>query len=233
MPPQKRAPCQICSAAESKYACAQCSIVYCSIACYKAHKASSCRAQPQPPSHDSGEQHAQGAGPFVVGLGQQPSQAGSLGADQPASVGTPSDANVDVDVPLVPLRPLTSLKWPYVPEESAYPDPLKRDDPKPLQLHQYEAIATSPTIRRTLSTHPQLPVLLRRIDALRGPAREAALERALGVADPHEGGSGVGGMGGAAVQDEEDKQALRGLAEAVEAVVRGGREGLLGLDWGD
>jgi hypothetical protein len=39
-----------------------------------------------------------------------------------------------------PLRPLTSLKWPYVPEESAYPDPLKRDDPKPLQLRHYEAI---------------------------------------------------------------------------------------------
>ena len=38
----------------------------------------------------------------------------------------------------VPLRPLTSLKWPYVPEESAFPDPLKRDDPKPLQLPQYE-----------------------------------------------------------------------------------------------
>jgi len=42
----------------------------------------------------------------------------------------------------VPLRPLTSLKWPYVPEESAYPDPLKRDDPKPLQTGQYEAIGS-------------------------------------------------------------------------------------------
>jgi hypothetical protein len=41
------------------------------------------------------------------------------------------------------LRPLTSLKWPYVPEQSAYPDPLDRDDPKALQLHQYEAIGTS------------------------------------------------------------------------------------------
>lgn len=45
----------------------------------------------------------------------------------------------------VPLRPLTSLKWPYVPEESTYPDPLKRDDPKPLQTAQYEAIG-SPTL---------------------------------------------------------------------------------------
>ena len=42
-----------------------------------------------------------------------------------------------------PLRPLTSLKWPYVPEESAYPDPLKRDDPKALQTAQYEAIGSS------------------------------------------------------------------------------------------
>jgi len=39
-----------------------------------------------------------------------------------------------------PLRPLTSLKWPYVPDESAFPDPLKKNDPKPLQLSQYEAI---------------------------------------------------------------------------------------------
>lgn len=43
----------------------------------------------------------------------------------------------------VPLRPLTSLKWPYLPEESAYPDPLKRDDPKALQTAQYEAIGSA------------------------------------------------------------------------------------------
>lgn len=42
-----------------------------------------------------------------------------------------------------PVRPLTSLKWPYVPEESAYPDPLKRDDPRVVQLSQYEAIGNS------------------------------------------------------------------------------------------
>jgi hypothetical protein len=41
------------------------------------------------------------------------------------------------------LRPLTSLNWPYIPDESAYPDPLKRDDPKPLSLKQYEAIGTT------------------------------------------------------------------------------------------
>ncbi|KAF8551623.1 hypothetical protein OG21DRAFT_1486851 [Imleria badia] len=64
-----------------------------------------------------------------------------------------------------PLRPLTTLKWPYIPDTSAYPDPLTRDDPKPLQMHQYEAIATSPTIR-TLLSNPCLCTLLTAIDAL-------------------------------------------------------------------
>lgn len=42
------------------------------------------------------------------------------------------------------LRPLTSLKWPYIPEETSYADPLKRDDPKPLRLQDYEAIGALP-----------------------------------------------------------------------------------------
>lgn len=48
----------------------------------------------------------------------------------------------DCDGENKPLRPLTSLKWPYVPEPPAYADPLERDDPKPLQLRQYEAIGS-------------------------------------------------------------------------------------------
>lgn len=39
-----------------------------------------------------------------------------------------------------PLRALTTLKWPYIPEAPSYPDPLARDDPKPLSLAQYEEI---------------------------------------------------------------------------------------------
>lgn len=42
-----------------------------------------------------------------------------------------------------PLRALTTLKWPYIPEPPSYPDPLSRDDPKPLSLAQYEGIGTS------------------------------------------------------------------------------------------
>jgi len=62
---------------------------------------------------------------------------------------------------------------------------------------------------------------------LRGPDREDALQRALGVnveqlRDP----SGTPELG-------EDIIALRKLAEAVEAAVRGGKNGVLGLDWGE
>ncbi len=34
-------------------------------------------------------------------------------------------------------------------------------------------------------------------------------------------------------QPQEDTRALRELAEAIEAAVRGGKEDALGLDWGD
>ncbi|KAG6855609.1 hypothetical protein H0H87_000285 [Tephrocybe sp. NHM501043] len=125
----------------------------------------------------------------------------------------------------LPQRPLTSLKWPYVPDESAYPDPLKRDDPKTLQLHHYEAIATSPSIRKTLATHPNLKKLLVSIDSLRGNDREHALQRALGVAAPD-----IKDLS-APAELSEDILALRELAEAIEGAVRGGQEGALGLDW--
>ncbi|KAL5523522.1 hypothetical protein ACEPAG_7695 [Sanghuangporus baumii] len=141
------------------------------------------------------------------------------------------------------LRKLTSLKWPYVPDMPSYPDPLTRDDPKPLTLGQYESIARSPAIRRALSSHTErLPALLRALDALRGDARERAIERVLGVAPPDQAASSSSSsfvLAGAGlplsstlssvgkdglpevVVDEEDMRALRELAEAVEAAVRG------------
>lgn len=78
--------------------------------------------------------------------------------------------------------------------------------------------------------HPRLPDLLESIDRLRGSDREVALQRALGVGidqlrDPS--GSAV------FVDDQGDVGALRQLAEAVEAAVRGSNEDALGLDWGE
>ncbi|EGO25968.1 hypothetical protein SERLADRAFT_437702 [Serpula lacrymans var. lacrymans S7.9] len=128
-----------------------------------------------------------------------------------------------------PLRPLSSLNWPYVPEQSAYPDPLKRDDPKPLQLHQYEAIATSPVIRNILAKNPRLITLLTSLDSLQGAGREDALQGALGV---HRSQTGAHQHQKAAESDE-DVLALRTLTEAIEAAVRGEKEGTLDLDWGE
>ncbi|KAH7889013.1 hypothetical protein F5I97DRAFT_1803958 [Phlebopus sp. FC_14] len=187
--------CQICQEKESKYTCSSCTVLYCSVACYKGHK-------------------------------------GSKGGctDIPNVTPSPAPPTSDTVEDPKPLRPLTSLKWPYVPDESAYPDPLKRDDPKPLQTYQYEAIATSPDIRTVLQSHPRLPALLTEIDKLRGIEREEALQRALGVDSRRlRNGNDVSGP----VELDDDTRALRALAEAVEAAVRGGKEGALGLDWDD
>ncbi|KAJ7762477.1 hypothetical protein B0H16DRAFT_1528977 [Mycena metata] len=202
-PKARRSKCQICSVNESKYTCSGCATLYCSVLCYKKHKEVPCTLEKrEEPNEDEGLQLSAN--------------------DAPSSSEPPlSDENPP------PLRPLTSLKWPYVPEESAYPDPLKRDDPKPLQTYQYEAIATSPAIRQALATHPNLPALLTSIDKLRGPDREYALQRALGVTAPEISSMNTG------TELSEDVLALRALAEAVEAAVRGEREGVLGLDWGE
>ncbi|KAJ7122062.1 hypothetical protein C8R43DRAFT_1033024 [Mycena crocata] len=197
----RRSRCQICTNNESKYTCSGCATVYCSVPCYKKHKEVPCTVEKPQENTEAGVSHTS---PPTSPLDETP---------------------LDDDTP--PLRPLTSLKWPYVPEESAYPDPLKRDDPKSLQTPQYEAIATSPAIRKTLAAHPNLPELLTSIDKLRGPDREDALQRALGVTAPEITPSNRGH------ELSEDVIALRALAEAVEAAVRGGKEGALGLDWGE
>ncbi|KAH7925608.1 hypothetical protein BV22DRAFT_419423 [Leucogyrophana mollusca] len=201
MAPRSRAPCQICEANESKYTCAACKILYCSVPCYKQHKESCTIAKASTPQ--------------------------SLPSEHAEAMAEESDELMEPK----PLRPLTSLNWPYVPEESAYPDPLKRDDPKPLQLHQYEAIATAPSIRSVLEANPRLPELLTSIDKLRGSERENALQRALGV-DSSKLEISQRDLNRAGELDD-DTRALRQLAEAVEAAVRGGKESALGLDWDD
>ncbi|KAJ7173549.1 hypothetical protein C8R46DRAFT_1083110, partial [Mycena filopes] len=198
-PKARRSKCQICSVNESKYTCS-------------GSAPSLATRRTKVTCTSSSEKR------------EEPGEAEA----QPAQSAAPSEPPLSDENP-PPLRPLTSLKWPYVPDESAYPDPLKRDDPKPLQTHQYEAIATSPAIRQALATHPNLPALLTAIDKLRGPDREHALQRALGVTAPEI--TPTNSTGDAELS--EDVLALRALAEAVEAAVRGDRPGTLGLDWGE
>ncbi|KAF8644788.1 hypothetical protein AX16_008250 [Volvariella volvacea WC 439] len=166
---------------------------------------------------------------------QQPPTNPTPSEPSPPSPPPTQNDDPDSDTPLPPppppLRPLTSLNWPYIPDTSSFPDPLKRDDPKPLQHNQYLAIATSPAIRSILASHPNLKSLLKSLDEKRGPEREYALERALGVTERELKESSS--RSGAQRQVGEDVLALRELAEAVESAVRGENKSALGLDWGD
>lgn len=78
-----------------------------------------------------------------------------------------------------------------------------------------EKKATSSAIRTILREHPKLKDTLRKIDGLRGSAREEAVQTSLGI-------SMRGG--------DSDDDAMGKLAEAIECSVRGNRDGL-GLDW--
>ncbi|KAF7298438.1 hypothetical protein MKEN_01368900 [Mycena kentingensis (nom. inval.)] len=219
MPP-RRSKCRVCATNESKYTCSSpgCSIEYCSVACYKQHKGRNVAKLPiegSYPAENSCNVYG-GSDERDQSLDVSPSL---LAATQPGNQYEPLLSQEPA------LRPLTSLKWPYVPDQSSYPDPLKRDDPKPLQTHQYEAIATSSSIREVLAAHPSLLRLLTEIDQLRGHERENALQRALGVGAADITGKNANRPVG------DDVLALRALAEAVEGAVRGGKDGALGLDW--
>jgi zinc finger HIT domain-containing protein 3 len=67
--------------------------------------------------------------------------------------------------------------------------------------------------------------MLSSIDTLRGRERQQALERALGVTVHDINNQFKGG------ELSEEVLALRKFAEAVEAAVRGGDQGALGLNW--
>ncbi|KAJ3917520.1 hypothetical protein F5877DRAFT_44493 [Lentinula edodes] len=133
------------------------------------------------------------------------------------------------------LKPLSSLKWPYIAdEEPIYPDPLERNDPKPLRTRHYEAIATSQEVRKallvpsTVSGQPDQPnmtlrALLVSIDKLSGVGRERAIQCALGADDGRNNDELRQGM--------SRVLALRTLAEAIEGTLREKTNGTLSLDW--
>jgi len=83
-----------------------------------------------------------------------------------------------------------------------------------------------------------LKEVLRTIDGLEGSAREEALHASLGISRSDvrwdADGCRSGRRGEEMVrfsEEREVREAMRGLAESIEAAVRGSREGILGLDW--
>ncbi|KAF8684144.1 PhoX homologous domain, present in p47phox and p40phox [Rhizoctonia solani] len=130
-----------------------------------------------------------------------------------------------------PLRTLDSLKWPYVPEPPSYVDPVTKNDPKPLTLPQYEAIATSLDVRKVLADNPDMHGLLRSIDKLYGPLRQQAIEEVLGVGTSSEQRHGTRAPTHDALarlrqegDAEANARALRQLSEAIEKAIGVGDE---------
>jgi zinc finger HIT domain-containing protein 3 len=150
-----------------------------------------------------------------------------------------------------PLRPLTSLKWPFIPEEPSFQDHLTSNDPKPLKINHYEAIggyglllyfpssftccvitltASSPSIRNILNKEDdQLRNLLRQLDALRGREREEALEFLLGVAHPTK----KKGIPKAILEsaDHDSLESFQRFSEAVHSAIEKTGSANTGLSW--
>ncbi|PVG02421.1 hypothetical protein CPB86DRAFT_725472, partial [Serendipita vermifera] len=161
--------CQVCNSTEFKYTCATCRIVYCSVPCYKKHNETSCGVHNKKESRSTG----------IAQIGLEPDSASREWATETVNGRLEIDG-APLEAP-AKLRPLTTLKWPAVPPPPALIDPLTVNDPKPLQLPHYEAIATSTQVREALQTNPKLPAILRALDKLEGDERVRALEAVLGV----------------------------------------------------
>ncbi|CAE6448524.1 unnamed protein product [Rhizoctonia solani] len=189
----------------------------CSLVCYKKHKSDS--------------EACATASASIQAPAQPPTQENS-----DARPDEPKDEE-ELEDPK-PLRTLASLKWPYVPESPSYVDPVTKNDPKALTLSEYEAIATSPDIRKVLIENPNMHGLLRSIDKLYGPLRQQAIEEVLGVGTGSEQRHGTRVPTHdalARLKQEGDAEintrALRQLSEAIEKAIGAGGAERRGLAW--
>ncbi|CUA66637.1 hypothetical protein RSOLAG22IIIB_00078 [Rhizoctonia solani] len=216
MPPRPAPKCQICEVEPFKYTCPSCRVLYCSLGCYKKHKSDS---------------EACAVASASVQAPMQPAVQEEPRPDEPKDEEELADPK--------PLRTLASLKWPYVPEPPSYVDPVTKNDPKSLTLPQYEAIATSPDVRKVLSENPDMHGLLKSIDKLYGPLRQQAIEEVLGVGTHYEQRHGTRAPTHDALarlrqegNAEANTRALRQLAEAIEKAI-GVENEQRGLAWED
>ncbi|KAJ3996898.1 hypothetical protein F5050DRAFT_1756199 [Lentinula boryana] len=214
---RQQAICHVCDEAESRYFCSTCSLPYCSVICYKKHKT------PEQCCSDG----MKTTGNLYQTLGNVSQHGGNHNSADTSVLAATS------------LKPLTSLKWPYIAdEEPIYPDPLERNDPKPLRMRHYEAIATSQEVRRALfipSVVPGQPdqpnvtlrTLLLSIDKQSGFEREQAIQHALGAEDRR---SNVNYTQGDPITIGPSL-ALCTLAEAIKVAVEGKADANGLIDW--
>ncbi|KAK9895289.1 hypothetical protein P389DRAFT_90924 [Cystobasidium minutum MCA 4210] len=134
--------CSVCKEKPAKYHCPVDRAPYCSVVCFKVHKAEQCTSKTRPSNNNE--------------------QPVANTATQNGTVAS-STAQAKQEEPEAPLKSLDSLMWPPDPLEeglNALQDPLNRDEPKPLFRNELLAIATSVPLREMLATHPFLKDLL-------------------------------------------------------------------------
>ncbi|KAM0749400.1 hypothetical protein T439DRAFT_381741 [Meredithblackwellia eburnea MCA 4105] len=124
--------CQECKKQASKYTCPADNFLYCSLPCFKLHKASTCRSEAMVSSSTTKE---------TAELLPPTDPAPALSA---SSLTETSDHR--------PTKRLKSLHWPPEPSSIFWDDPLRRDDVKPLRGFELEAISTNLALRPLLSS---------------------------------------------------------------------------------
>jgi len=174
--------CAICESKPIKYHCPADRVGYCSVGCFKKHKAESCvsksttsssstpsitpaaAAQSGSTSDSDADEHKSTEQPDA----EVHADSVAVAEAQPASEDQPS-RSLHTDVEQPPIRSLAGLLWPPDPEEeglNALNDPLNRDEPKPLLHSELLAIATSVRLRQLLSTHPFLKDVLSKVSRI-------------------------------------------------------------------
>jgi len=181
MPNRDGPKCSICWKVKAPYKCSTDSVPYCSVGCYKQHKERDCKGQVATPLQ---------------------SDVQSFATIRP--VYHQDDEQLS---PQNPLKPLADLSWPSEPDPALFCDPLARDDIKPLRRFQFEAIATSPSIRSQLESQPDLIKILKTIKS------ESHLRSILNLPDSD-----------SQLYSERDRQIFRKFADVAQSVLHGDAE---------
>jgi len=136
--------CSICESNPIKYHCPVDRVGYCSVPCFKKHKAEFCISRTTTTVPTSS----------FIPTTPAPSESEEIPVQS---------TSLQTDEKQAPIISLASLMWPPDPEEeglNALNDPLNRNEPKPLLHSDLLAIATSVPLRQLLSTHPFLKTVL-------------------------------------------------------------------------
>ncbi|KAM0786335.1 hypothetical protein ACM66B_001808 [Microbotryomycetes sp. NB124-2] len=187
MAPARLPPCKVCSTKSvAKYRCPHDGVDYCSVACFKKHKATDCAIKAnglnelQQSTVNPDSQQSEKAAPLTSNHTEAKLDVATAVNEAPSSKRQNSNQEDDYDS-LKPHKRLEDLSWPVEPSPGLWLDPLSRDDVKPLRGFEFEAVATDPRIRSLLGDK-SLRTTLQRLSELKdGQSKQASLRLLLGL----------------------------------------------------